>query len=82
MENVIRPRCRGLFGVHRFEARYDKGPADLGQFTELRGAGITPLAETMRKITYARDVCVKCGAVLERKAYTPAEGEIAKGLRQ
>lgn len=59
-------RCTGLFGAHRFEARYDKSPANLEQFTELRGHGSVAMAETCRQQTYVRDVCVKCGAVIER----------------
>jgi len=54
----------GLFGSHKFEPRYDLGPADLSAFVEFKG---TPSAlESMRKKTYIRDVCVKCGKTIER----------------
>ena len=58
----------GLFGSHKFEPRYDLGPADLSAFVEFKGTfkGTPSLLESMRKKTYVRDVCVKCGKTIER----------------
>lgn len=54
----------GLFGSHKFEPRYDLGPADLSAFVEFKG---TPSSlESTRNKIYIRDVCVKCGKTIER----------------
>lgn len=47
----------GLFGSHKFEARYDLGPAALESL----------ITHDMRIRTYVRDVCVKCGMTIERE---------------
>ena len=54
-------------GVHRFEARYDKGPCEAefkGSMSELR----LQMIEKYRQITYIRDVCLRCGATIERNS--------------
>ncbi len=54
-------------GVHDFEARYDKDPAMMefeGGLSEMR----LRLVEKCRKITYVRDVCVRCGKTVERNS--------------
>jgi hypothetical protein len=56
----------GLFGSHKFEARYDLGPTDLSPFQSIRGLFAARFAEAMRSKTYVRDVCVKCGMTIER----------------
>ena len=58
----------GLFGSHKFEARYDLGPADLSMFETISGTAAVLFAEKMRSKTYVRDVCVKCGRTIEREA--------------
>lgn len=53
-------------GAHRFEPRYDLGSVDLSQFSKIvrMSAGF---AEKLRKKTYIRDVCTKCGKTIERE---------------
>lgn len=59
-------RCpNGLFGSHRFEARYDLSPPDLSQFSEIMRMSVG-FAEKLRRKTYVRDVCTKCGKTIER----------------
>ncbi|KKM72783.1 hypothetical protein LCGC14_1417080 [marine sediment metagenome] len=53
-------------GVHKFEARYDKAPADLSAFKKLKGDDVGPVLEKLRHVTYVRDVCVLCGETVER----------------
>lgn len=45
-------------GKHQFEARYDERPSEIATFFNR-----APVVEK----TYVRDVCVKCGYVVERK---------------
>ena len=63
-------RCNGLSGVHRFQARYDLSPATTYPKEVSTFAGVDPsiiaLCEQSRQRTYVRDICVKCGAVIER----------------
>ncbi len=54
-------------GVHRFEARYDKGPCEAssdGPMTNRR----LEVVEKYRRVTYVREVCVRCGKVIERSS--------------
>lgn len=53
-------------GVHRFEARYDRGPCKLNKFEGHLTERRLEFVEKYRQITYVRDVCVRCGAVIER----------------
>ena len=59
-------RC--VDGVHRFEARYDKGPADMSGWKSFSGSGsiVRQLAEKHRTVTYVCDICVRCGKIIER----------------
>lgn len=56
-------RCRGVFGVHDFVERIDRVETQT-QFEATEAAGEHTQWTTSR--TYIRDVCVKCGAVIER----------------
>lgn len=53
------------FGMHKFEARYDLGTADLSQFASFK-ARDPNYFEPFRSKTYVRDVCTKCGKTIER----------------
>lgn len=57
----------GLFGSHKFEARYDLSAADLSPFQSIHGLFAARFAQAMRSKTYVRDVCVKCGRTIERE---------------
>jgi hypothetical protein len=60
-------RCQNSwFGSHKFEARYDLGPADLAAFQSISGIGTGQFMERLRAKTYVRDVCTKCGKTIER----------------
>lgn len=60
-------RCENSwFGRHKFEARYDLGPADLSRFESISGRGAGSFMEKLRQKTYVHDVCVRCGALVER----------------
>ena len=54
-------------GVHKFEARYDVQPLDLRIFASISGL-TTARLEALQKRTYVRDVCVRCGAIIERES--------------
>jgi len=57
------PRQGKWFGC-KFVPRFDLSPADLGEFESIRG-NFNAL-EMLRKKTYVRDVCVRCGKTIER----------------
>lgn len=54
-------------GVHRFEARYDKSPAEF-QVENLSGSGIAwaTVLEKLQQVTYVHDICVRCGKTIFR----------------
>ena len=56
----------GWFGAHRFEPRYDLGPADVHLFKSISGGGAPAFVEKMRTKVYVRDICTKCGKTIER----------------
>ena len=60
-------RCsNGLFtNAHKFEPRYDLGPADLSQFSDFK-ARDPSYFESFRTKNYVRDICTKCGKTIER----------------
>jgi len=71
-------RCPNTIrGDHRFEARYDTSAAKLSQLSSFRIDGIDAagILRQMRDVTYVRDVCVRCGEVIERdgQAERPAQ---------
>lgn len=73
-------QCRRLgkfFGGCRFDARYDKEPADLSGMTELSGHGSGLMLERLRRVTYVHDVCVRCGKVVRRPPH-PTPGETVR----
>lgn len=49
----------------KFEPRYDKSPADLSQFSNIKRME-EPVVEKFRSVTYICDVCVRCGSVSAR----------------
>lgn len=52
--------------IHQFEPRYDKGAADIDHDKIVASANERTL-EALRPLTYVRDVCVRCGATVERQ---------------
>ncbi len=64
-------RAGRIFGGCHFAPRYDLGPADVSRFTSLSGAGAGSFLEKLRKQTYVRDVCVRCGKTIERHVDNP-----------
>jgi hypothetical protein len=66
-------RCKGLTGVHRFEARFDVRLPDgfnVGRVSST-AEGVSMVVESHKSRIYIRDVCVKCGAVIERVTTPP-----------
>ena len=61
------PRFGKLFRGCKFEARHDKGPVEMDRGMELKGDGGGLVLERFRRITYVRDVCIRCGKTVERK---------------
>jgi hypothetical protein len=60
-------RCyNSWFGSHKFEPRYDLGPADVSKFESISGGRAVSFMETLRSKTYVHDVCIKCGEVIIR----------------
>lgn len=64
----IPARCTGWTGVHRFHARFDSEMPEGFKSGEYQGPALAYLEtlKLMRKETYVRDICVKCGAMIER----------------
>jgi len=60
------PREGRWIGGCKFEPRYDLGQADFSAFTSLKGHDVVELADKLRKKTYVKDVCVRCGKTVER----------------
>ena len=60
-------------GVHQFEARYDKSPADISMFKSLSGAGSVQMIEKLRKVTYVHDICVRCGKTILRNKQSESD---------
>lgn len=65
MTNI--PRCTSRWG-HKFVGRYSKGPANVPLNTPLSIVvdSLADIYERFRPVTYERDVCVRCGATVER----------------
>jgi hypothetical protein len=56
-------------GVHKFEARYDLSEPKFGEipWSGMKSFSMAPtVVEKMRRRIYVRDVCVRCGKVIER----------------
>lgn len=49
-----------------FEPRYDLSPAQLPDSTGRGVTAVGPVLERFRQKTYVRDVCIRCGATIER----------------
>ena len=64
-------RCNGLFGVHRFQARYDLSAAAVYPKEVSTIVGVDPsviaICEQSRQRTYVHDICVKCGEIVKRE---------------
>lgn len=66
------PKCTSWSG-HKFEARYSySGLLGDIKFTAVNGEGIRlanaiELNRSVQKTTYERDICVRCGMVVEKK---------------
>jgi hypothetical protein len=75
-------KCKGIFGLlfgHKFEGRYNteegegKWPLKEGsiesQITSTNPSAVSEIIESSRnqKTTYIKDVCVRCGEVIEGK---------------
>lgn len=56
----------GWWGSHKFEPRYDLGPADMSAFKSFQARNASYM-EPLRKKTYVRDICTKCGKTIERE---------------
>lgn len=65
----IPAKCIGWSG-HRFEARYDKGSVQGAPSMNFRESvdadGLALVLEQYRPITYVRDICIRCGATVEK----------------
>ncbi len=62
-------RCNGLFGIHRFEPRYDLSPANMkGQMAECAPSDAIAMMDRFRAQTYVCDICVRCGTVISRQS--------------
>lgn len=63
------PKCTSIFG-HKFEARFSYQNPAMIKFFE-RATQIDRLTgdfvEDCRDVTYERDICVRCGHVVEKK---------------
>lgn len=49
-----------------FEPRYDEGPVGDHHLEDVRARRIADVFDAMKPRTYVRDVCVRCGATVER----------------
>ncbi len=67
-------RCPGnIFGIHRFEPRYDERPSE--PVSKLFNEGVRASAQTAADMirgntirVYVGDVCVRCGLMTKREA--------------
>ncbi len=66
------PKCLSRWG-HKFEGRYSTGSAVLPDDLKvsLLVDSLTSIYSQFRPITYERDICVRCGATVEK---TPMKG--------
>jgi hypothetical protein len=63
------PKCASWMG-HKFEARYSKGAVPLASFKQNAATAeeVTATLDGFREITYERDICIRCGYVIEKAA--------------
>ncbi len=62
-------KCDGWFGPRcRFEARYDElAPSmKMGPVQGVTASEFAEIIEAAKPVVYVRDVCVRCGHVIER----------------
>lgn len=66
-------KCTSWLG-HHFEPRYSKGPAVHGKvsFNQFY-SDMEDVLERYRPVTYERDVCVRCGATVEKTLAGPVQ---------
>ncbi len=61
------PKCTSWLG-HRFEGRYSSEPVE-GSFPAMKAEGKIAIEAQVRMrctYTYERDICVRCGHVIEK----------------
>ena len=58
-------KCTSWRG-HKYEGRYDKSQAQNTPEMEVRSGSLPEILEKYRRVTYVRDICVRCGHVIER----------------
>jgi hypothetical protein len=58
-------RCSSWLG-HKFEARYDIRPQIGGNFEGVSSVDVVAVVNAQAKRDYVRDVCIRCGATVER----------------
>jgi hypothetical protein len=62
-----------IFGGHRFEPRYHLSASTMDS-AKGTAYGVLQLAEACRDKTYVRDVCTRCGAMIDT-ALSPDQAE-------
>jgi hypothetical protein len=67
-------KCTSWRG-HKFEGRYTKGPATIPSLLKVSIVvdSLASIYERFRPVTYERDICVRCGATVEKQTTKPAE---------
>jgi len=52
----------------KFEPRYDKGPVESpAAGIKYTGSNLEGALEAHRRVTYVRDICIRCGKTIERE---------------
>jgi hypothetical protein len=59
------PKCTSWLG-HKFEARFDIKPYPGANFLRASADATVKVINAQATRTYVRDVCVRCGATIER----------------
>jgi hypothetical protein len=70
MVQMTLPKCTHRLG-HKFEGRYSVRPGKMPSSEELFWTGYSTSTQLIKAAvvkTYERDVCVRCGHVIEKKA--------------
>lgn len=59
-------KCQSWLG-HRYEGRYDEGSTEANfRMSRTNADEISKIIRAKKPITYVRDICVRCGHVIER----------------
>lgn len=56
-----------LIGGCRFEARFDETPPDQVKFDRATTEGAVAIIRASIRRVYVREVCIRCGATIERQ---------------